>query len=230
MNTVQYTECGDKYQLESDSFEGKPTVTNKIGCFSRVSQVAGIASKNMSWVFSEMHMLFACVGLVFFSVKNFLFLRDLQGAEIIKLTDEVVSANLEREIDMVKHGKGLPQGVVKQRKTAYTPEQVNSMRSDQLKGVLEEVGFPTLSKKEERLEAVQLLLFENEKERMRLFTEKYGNVDMWRLDAGVDGSWAFRSYNNNVKSAYGQAALIGACTKQVICWTSHLKMLHMLLG
>ena len=58
---------------------------------------------------------------------------------------------------MVKHGKGLPQGVVKQRKTAYTPEQVNSMRSDQLKGVLEEVGFPTLSKKEERLEAVQLL-------------------------------------------------------------------------
>ena len=218
VNTVQCNECGDKYQLESDYFEVKPTATNKISCFSRVSQVAGIASKNMSWVFSEMHMLFACVGLVFFSVKNFLFLRDLQGAEIIKLTDEVVSANLEREIEMVKHGKGLPQGVVKQRKTAYTPEQVNSMRSDQLKGVLEEVGFPTLSKKEERLEAVQLLLFENENERMRLFTEKYGNVDMWRLDAGGDGSWAFRSYNNNVKSAYGQAALIGACTKQVICW------------
>ena len=152
MNTVQCNECGDKYQLESDYFEVKPTATNKISCFSRVSQVAGIASKNMSWVFSEMHMLFACVGLVFFSVKNFLFLRDLQGAEIIKLTDEVVSANLEREIEMVKHGKGLPQGVVKQRKTAYTPEQVNSMRSDQLKGVLEAVGFPTLSKKEERLE------------------------------------------------------------------------------
>ena len=135
VNTVQCNECGDKYQLESDYFEVKPTATNKISCFSRVSQVAGIASKNMSWVFSEMHMLFACVGLVFFSVKNFLFLRDLQGAEIIKLTDEVVSANLEREIEMVKHGKGLPQGVVKQRKTAYTPEQVNSMRSDQLKGV-----------------------------------------------------------------------------------------------
>ena len=78
---------------------------------------------------------------------------------------------------------------------------MNSMRSDQLKGVLGEFGFPTLSKKEERLEAVQLLLFENKKERMRLFTEKYGNVDMWRLDAGGDGSWAFRSYNNNVKSA-----------------------------
>ena len=64
--------------------------------------MAGIASKNMSWVFSEMHMLFACVGLVFFSVKNFLFLRDLQGAEIIKLTDEVVSANLEREREREK--------------------------------------------------------------------------------------------------------------------------------
>ena len=41
---------------------------------------------------------------------------------------------------------------------------------------------------------------------------------MWRLDAGGDGSWAFRSYNNNVKSPFGQAALIGACTKSVIAW------------
>ena len=92
------------------------------------------------------------------------------------------------------------------------------MRSDQLKAVLDEIGFPGLSKKEERLEALNLLLFEPEEEKLKLFAEKYGNTRMWRLDVGGDGSWAFRSYNNNVKSAFGQAALIGACTKSVIAW------------
>ena len=72
------------------------------------------------------------------------------------------------------------------------------MRSDQLKGVLEEIGFPTLNKKEERLEALNLLLFETEQEKMKVFEEKYGNVQMWRLDVGGDGSWAFRLSNNNV--------------------------------
>ena len=110
------------------------------------------------------------------------------------------------------------QGLVVPRNIAYTLEQINSMRSDQLKSVLEEIGFPTLSKKEERLAALQLLLFETDEERKKVFTEKYGNVVMWRLDAGGDGSWAFRSYNNNVKSPFGQAALIGACTKSVIAW------------
>ena len=38
------------------------------------------------------------------------------------------------------------------------------------------------------------------------------------IGCGGDGSWAFRSYNNNVKSPFGQAALIGACTKTVIAW------------
>ena len=88
------------------------------------------------------------------------------------------------------------------------------MRSDQLKSVLEEIG----NQKEERRAALQLLLFETDEERNKIFAEKYGNVVMWRLDAGGDGSWAFRSYNNNVKSAFGQAALIGACTKSVIAW------------
>ena len=87
-----------------------------------------------------------------------------------------------------------------------------------LKGVLEEIGFPSLSKKEERLEAVRLLLFETQEEKMKLFFEKYGDGRMWRLDVGGDGSWAFHSYNNDVKSPYGQAALIGACTKSVIAW------------
>ena len=63
-----------------------------------------------------------------------------------------------------------------------------------------------------------MLLFETDEEQLRLFTEKHGNVEMHRLGVGGDGSWAFRSYNNNVKSPYGQAALIGACTKSVIAW------------
>jgi hypothetical protein len=56
MHTAQCSECGTKFQLESDYFEAKPEAGNKLVCFSRVSQVAGIASKNMSWVVSEMQM------------------------------------------------------------------------------------------------------------------------------------------------------------------------------
>ena len=218
VNTIQCSQCGMSFQLESDFFESKPTDKEPITCLSRVSQLAGIASKNMSFVFSEMHMLFSCLGVDFFSFRKFQWLRDYQGREIIKLTEEVVESNLEREIEMVRNGKGLPQGLGNVRNKSYTRNQVNSMRSDELKAVLDSIGFPTLSKKEERLEAVSLLLFETDEEQLRLFTEKHGNVEMHRLDVGGDGSWAFRSYNNNVKSPYGQAALIGACTKSVIAW------------
>ena len=146
--------------------------------------MCGIASKNISWVFAEMEMLFACPGVSFFSVKKYQYLRDHQGNAIIRLAEEVVDSNVEREIEMVKSGKGLPQGVPNQRVNMHTREEINSMRSDQLKGVLEELGFPSLSKKEERLEAVRILLFETEEERMKLFSEKYGNVELWRLDVG----------------------------------------------
>ena len=217
-HTVRCSDCGTICTLESDYFERKPNKTEKMSCFSRISRVCGIASKNMSWIFAEMQMLFACLGVVFFSVHKFQMLRDNQGAEIIKLAEEVVDQNLEREMEMVKCGKGLPQGVQTQRFNKYTVEEINGMRSDQLKGVLEEVGFPSLTKKEERLEAVKMLLFETDEEKMKEFMEKHGDVDMCRLDVGGDGSWAFRSYNNNVKSPYGQAALIGACTKSVIAW------------
>ena len=125
-------------------------------------------------------MLFACLGVSFFSVKKYQYLRDHQGSAIIQLAEEVVDSNLEREIEMVKSGKGLPQGVPNQRVNIHTMEEINS------KGVLEEFGFPSLSKKEERLEAVRILLFETEEERMKLFSEKYGNVEMWRLDLGGD--------------------------------------------
>ena len=74
-------------------------------------------------------------------------LQDNQGAEIIKLAEEVDDQNLEREMEMVKCGKGLPQVVQNQRFHKYTVEEINGMRSDQLKGVLEEVGFPSLTKK-----------------------------------------------------------------------------------
>ena len=77
-----------------------------------------MASKNMSWIFNEMHMLFSCLGVCFFSASKFQTLRDYQGAEIIKLTEEVVAANLEREIEMVRNGKGLPQGLAVPRNTA----------------------------------------------------------------------------------------------------------------
>ena len=127
---------------------------------------------------------------------------------------------------MVKSGKGLPQGRVKAKVAAYSREQVDAMRSDQLKAVLEEIGFPTLSKKEERLEAVNLLLFETDEEKMKILSEKYGNTQMCKLDVGGDGSWAFRSYNNNVKSPFGQAALIGACTKSVIAWGHRILKCH----
>jgi len=180
----------------------------------------------MSWVFSEMQMLFSVIGVAFFTPKNFQYLRNHQGAQIIKLTEEVVAANLQREIEMVKCGKGLPQGVVNEKVVAYTKEEIGTMRSDQLKAVLDEIGFPGLSKKEERLEALNLLLFEPEEEKLKLFAEKYGNTQMWRLDVGGDGSWAFRSYNNNVKSAFGQAALIGACTKSVIAWGHRILKCH----
>ena len=103
-----------------------------MSCFSRISRVCGIASKNMSWIFAEMQMLFACLGVVFFSVHKFQMLRDNQGAEIIKLAEEVVDQNLEREMEMVKCGKGLPQGVQTQRFKKYTVEEINGMRSDQL--------------------------------------------------------------------------------------------------
>jgi len=119
--------------------------------------------------------------------------------EIIKLTEEVVSANLQREIELVK----AVQSVRNDRRTAYTRNELNAMRSDQLRAVLDEKDFPSLNKKEERLEALNLLLFETDEEKMKLFTDKYGNVQMWRLDVGADGSWAFRSYNNNVKSPFG---------------------------
>ena len=56
VHTAQCSDCGTKFQLESDYFEAKPEASNKLACFSRVSQVAGIASKNMSWVVSEMQM------------------------------------------------------------------------------------------------------------------------------------------------------------------------------
>ena len=70
---------------------------------------------------------------------------------------------------------------MKDKVAAYTREQVDAMRSDQLKAVLEEFGFPTLSKKEERLEAVNILLFETDEEKMKIFSEKYGSTHMWRL-------------------------------------------------
>ena len=129
----------------------------------------------MSWIFAEMDMLFCCLGVAFFfSAYNFQFLQDRQCGEILKLTEEVVASNLEREIELVKIGKGLPQGIQRERSSAYTRDQINSMRSDQLKGVLEEIGFPTLNTKEERLEALNLLLFETEEEKMKVFEEKYG--------------------------------------------------------
>ena len=65
---------------------------------------------------------------------------------------------------MVKNGGGLSQGDQPARLNSYTREQIDCMRSDQLEGVLEEIGFPSLSKKEERLEAVRLLLFETQEE------------------------------------------------------------------
>ena len=225
VHTIECSTCGSTFVLESDYFESKPS-TDKSTHYSRVSQLAGIASKNMSWVFTEMQMLFSVIGVAFFTPKNFQYLRNHQGAQIIKLTEEVVAANLQREIEMVKCGKGLPQGVVNKKVVAYTKEEIGNMRSDQLKAVLDEIGFPGLSKKEERLEALNLLLFEPEEEKLKLFAEKYGNTQMWRLDVGGDGSWAFRSYNNNVKSAFGQAALIGACTKSVIAWGHRILKCH----
>ena len=142
VHTVECSECGVRLQLESDMFEAKPKNSELNTCYSRLSQVAGMASKNMSWIFNEMHMLFSCLGVCFFSASKFQTLRDYQGAEIIKLTEEVVAGNLEREIEMVKNGKGLPQGLVVPRNIAYTLEQINSMRSDQLNLCLKKLDFP----------------------------------------------------------------------------------------
>ena len=66
VHTVKCSECGIKFSLESDFFEAKPIQNEKLSSFSRISQVCGVASKNMSWVFAEMEMLFACLGVYFF--------------------------------------------------------------------------------------------------------------------------------------------------------------------
>ena len=47
-----------------------------------------------------------------------------------------------------------------------------------------------------------------------------------RGGCGGDGSGAFRAYNNNVKSLFGQAALIGDCTKSVIAWGHRILKCH----
>ena len=66
----------------------------------------------MSWVFNEMEMLFSVLGVAFFSSSKFGVLREEQGKHIINLAEEVVNENLEREIALVKSGKGLSQGIV----------------------------------------------------------------------------------------------------------------------
>ena len=70
VHTVKCSECGMKFSLESDFFEAKPIRNEKLSLFSRISQVCGVASKNMSWVFAEMEMLFACLGVSFFFVQK----------------------------------------------------------------------------------------------------------------------------------------------------------------
>ena len=90
VHTIECSTCGSTFVLESDCFESKPS-TDKSTHYSRVSQLAGIASKNMSWVFTEMQMLFSVIGVAFFTPKNFQYLRNHQGAQIIKLTEEVVA-------------------------------------------------------------------------------------------------------------------------------------------
>ena len=206
--------------LESDYFESKVDVAVSSSCFSRVSKLAALASKNVSWVFNEMEMLFSVLGVGFFSSSKFGVLREEQGKHIINLAEEVVNENLEREIALVQSGKGLSQGIVNHKEglPAYTQDQIEHMTSTELGAVLDELGFPKLSKVAERRSALHHLLFETDEEKLKAFAEKYGDVIMWRLDVAGDGSWAYRSYNNNAKSPFGQAALIGACTKSVICW------------
>ena len=82
VHTVKCSECGMKFSLESDFFEAKPIRNEKLSSFSRISQVCGVASKNMSWVFAEMEMLFACLGVSFFSFKKYQFLRNLGGVGV----------------------------------------------------------------------------------------------------------------------------------------------------
>ena len=69
---IQCTRCNaqfvpPRFKQKVIFFETKPYSTEKLTCFSRISQVAGIASKNMSWIFAEMEMLFSCLGVAFFS-------------------------------------------------------------------------------------------------------------------------------------------------------------------
>ena len=71
IHTAQCTGCGCTFQLESDYFERKPIPSDSMNSYSRISQVCGLASKNMSWIFSEMQMLFACLGVAFSQFANF---------------------------------------------------------------------------------------------------------------------------------------------------------------
>ena len=77
-HTVQCTDCGKKVNLESDYFESKVDVAVSSSCFSRVSKLAALASKNMSWVFNEMEMLFSVLGVGFFTSSKFGVLREEQ--------------------------------------------------------------------------------------------------------------------------------------------------------
>ena len=77
---MQCTVCATKVHLESDFFEKKPCSTEKLTCFSRISQVAGIASKTMSWIFAEMEMLFCCLGVAFFFLPTTLNFCELAKA------------------------------------------------------------------------------------------------------------------------------------------------------
>lgn len=212
--------CEMEYFIENDFFQTIPDPLDLQTCNSHATILTAAASKDMSFSRTDQEMLARVQGMEqYFSAERFKLLREEQGTILLTMTQTVIEQNLELEKKLVREGKGLPQNPSTRAKR-FEEHEIDSMKGNELAGLLEECGFPKMKLVDQRKEIVKLLLCETPEECYLKIIQKYGeSLVVYRIQVGADASWIIRAYQNASRSPFGQAALIGACSRLVIAWS-----------
>jgi hypothetical protein len=197
--------CDWAFDFETDIFEEVADCNSeKKAMESCLVLRTGLASRNISFVYSEMSIFFSLLGLPFLNRQKYSEINTTIGQLCISQAQEVCKANVQQEKKITLESKTINQELRKPS-VELSNAQIEKMQAKELAQTLKSIGFPDLPSNSERKRVLKLLCERYDEETKRkVLQEKYV-----RIKVAADGMWPVRSYTNAARSSIGLGAVIG---------------------
>lgn len=207
-------DCNWAFDFETDVFEEVPEANSETRKMeSCLVMRTGLASRNISFVYSEMSIFFSLLGLPFLNWQKYSEINTRVGQVCISTAQAVCQANVEQEKKMTLASTIINQEL---RKPCFelAHAQIEKMQAKELAQKLKGIGFPDLPSNSERKRVLKLLCERCDDEAKRkVFQEKYV-----RIKVAADGMWPVRSYTSSARSSLGLGAVIGHLTRKPLAF------------